>query len=45
MRKLNLDMYPLTTGKLKAIENAFNELLEELVKKGIIELEEGNNNE
>lgn len=42
MKKLNLDTYPFDSIKIKTIENAFNELLEELAKQDIIELEEDN---
>lgn len=40
MEKLNLNIYPLEIQKLKAIEVAFNELLQILADNGIIELEE-----
>lgn len=42
MKKLNLNMYPLDIQKIKAIEQSFNELLQILADKGIIELEEEN---
>ena len=42
MKKLNLNMYPLDIQKIKAIEEAFNELLQILADDGIIELEEDN---
>lgn len=40
MKKINLNIFPLDVNKLKEIERAFNELLEELAKQGIIELED-----
>jgi len=40
MKKIHLNIYPLDINKFKEIERAFNELLEELAKKGIIELED-----
>jgi hypothetical protein len=42
MKKLNLNMYPLDIQKIRAIEVAFNELLQILADNGIIELEEDN---
>ena len=40
MKKINLNIYPLEISKLKALEEAFNNLLEILAEKEIIELEE-----
>lgn len=43
MKKINLNIYPLEINKIKALEEAFNKLLEILAKEGIIEIEEDNN--
>jgi hypothetical protein len=43
MKKIHLNIFPLDVNKFRELEKAYNELLEELAKKGVIELEEEEN--
>lgn len=44
MKKLNLEKIPFQREKFLSIEKVFNELLEELAKQNIIELEKDDDN-
>ena len=44
MKKLNLEKIPFQREKFLNIEKVFNELLEELAKQNIIELEKDDDN-